>query len=237
MTIEKVKIVKGANFISIEDTKYLSEEELTEFIIDLMEQPCVNAIRYLNILVNSQFSPEIEWLLQEYDFQFHDEIITVQKELNIDPAHSPYTFIDLYTISEKEFTKVWNQVMHASLNAPPSMNAEEQMKSIKIELGSEYRRSCIMVYEKGQPIGVTIPHIEEGTTQEGRIFYFGLIPEERGKGKSILIHQHTLNLLMRTFGATYYIGSTSHKNLPMLQVFKKNGCMELEKNKVYKRVN
>ncbi|WP_233522734.1 hypothetical protein [Peribacillus glennii] len=44
-------------------------------------------------------------------------------------------------------------------------------------------------------MGIAIPHIEPGTDSEGRLFYFGLMPEERGKGKSAEIHMDCLMLL------------------------------------------
>lgn len=225
------KLVKGANFVTIEDTKDLSEEELADLITNWMEQP----VSHLNILVNSKFSTEIDLLLMEHGFNKHDEVITVHKNLIGGFDEKPYTLKDLHTFSEEEFTTIWKQVMAGSLNAP-SLKVEEQMESVKIELGSSYKESCIIAYEGEKPIGITIPHIEAGTLEEGRIFYFGLIPEERGKGKSILLHRQTLGLLVSKFNAAFYIGSTSHKNNPMLQVFKRNGCKRLERNKVYKRV-
>lgn len=228
------KLVKGANFVTIEDTKDLSEEELADLITNWMEQPFTKRVSHLNILVNSKFSTEIDLLLIEHGFNKHDEVITVHKELIDESNESPNTFKDLHTISEEEFMATWEQVMTGSLN-PSSLKIEEQMESVKIELGSSYKESCILAYEGGKAIGVTIPHIEAGTLDEGRIFYFGLIPEEREKGKSILLHRQTLGLLKSKFGAIFYIGNTCHKNIPMLHTFRKNGCKVLEKNKVYKK--
>ncbi len=37
-------------------------------------------------------------------------------------------------------------------------------------------------YDKNEPIGMSIPHIETGTESEGRLFYFGVMPYYRGKG-------------------------------------------------------
>jgi len=39
-----------------------------------------------------------------------------------------------------------------------------------------------------------MPHIEPGTSEEGRLFYFGIIPSERGKGKSKLLHKQALEI-------------------------------------------
>ena len=228
------KIVRGANFITIEDTKDLSEDELADLITTRMGHPFTKGISHLNILVNSKFSPKIELLLSAYGFNKQDEVITVHKELTNESAERSYTFKDLHAISEEEFLAIWEQVMTGSLT-PSSLKIEEQMESVKIELGPSYKESCIFAYEGAKPIGVTIPHIEAGTMKEGRIFYFGLIPEERSKGKSARLHKQTLSLLQHKFGATYYIGSTSHQNIPMLQVFRRNGCEVRQRNKLYKK--
>lgn len=71
--------------------------------------------------------------------------------------------------------------MAGSLNAPSSLNIDEQIRSVEVELGPDYKDSCIITYEEGKSIGVIMPHIEPRTLNEGRMFYFGLTPEERGK--------------------------------------------------------
>lgn len=235
MTNGKIKIVRGESFITLEDTKHLAEGELTDLITYLSKQPFTKDTFHLNILVHSKFSKEIGWLLKKHGFIKYDEIIIVLKHLKDAYVEKPYTFIDLHTINEKEFLATWERVMTGSLNST-SINVEKQMDSLKIELGSRYRDSCILAFEGEKPIGVTIPHIEAGTIEEGRLFYFGLIPEERGKGKSTILHRQTLSLLKSKFKATTYIGNTSEKNIPMLQVFRNNKCKVLEKNKVYKRI-
>lgn len=44
-----------------------------------------------------------------------------------------------------------------------------------------------------------------GDIDEGRLFYFGIFPEERGKGYSKYLHLQSLHFL-KEMGATYYIG-------------------------------
>ncbi|WP_257351012.1 GNAT family N-acetyltransferase [Pseudalkalibacillus decolorationis] len=122
-----------------------------------------------------------------------------------------------------------------SPNAPSSLNIDEHMKSVEIELGPSYINSCMIVLEKTKPIGVIMPHIEPGTKEEGRLFYFGIIPSERGRGKSKQLHRQALQVLRDDFQASYYIGSTSQNNEPMLKTFMANGCKVIEKSKVYKK--
>ncbi|MBS4174712.1 GNAT family N-acetyltransferase [Bacillus sp. FJAT-49736] len=101
---------------------------------------------------------------------------------------------------------------------------EQHFDSIKSELGrKKWRNSCRVFIKEEEPIAVTIPHIEPGTEDEGRLFYFGIVPKERGKGLSSILHNQSLSFL-KEMGATYYIGSTQTTNIRMQNVFKKNGC-------------
>lgn len=128
------------------------------------------------------------------------------------------------TLSEDEFKGLWERCMVGSDNAASPLKIEEHFKSVKSELGADWRKSCLAIYEEGKPIGIVIPHIEPGTISEGRLFYFGLVPGERGKGKSALLHHQAL-VVLKQMGATYYIGGTHESNLRMQKVFLRNGCL------------
>lgn len=136
------------------------------------------------------------------------------------------------SISEDVFKGLWDQCMSSSENAPSSLTMDEHLGSVKIELGEAWRESCKVIYVENRPVGVSIPHIEPGTVNEGRLFYFGLLPKERGKGQSILIHYQSLYLL-KEMGATYYIGSTHETNKKMQKVFSRNGCSIRTKTESY----
>ncbi|GAA0596476.1 GNAT family N-acetyltransferase [Virgibacillus siamensis] len=233
---KKIKVVKGENFVTIEDSKNLAEYELIRLINDLMNQSDVKNTKNINILVESKFSEQVDSELRQNGFKLHDENVTVRKELDTHiTVEQFYPLKTLNELRENEFKTIWQKSMEGSLNAPSSLNIDEQMRSVEVELGPGYKDSCIVAYEGENPIGVIMPHIEPGTKEEGRIFYFGLIPEERGKGKSKPLHQQALASLKNQFDASYYIGSTSHNNKPMLKTFERNGCRVLERNKVYKR--
>jgi hypothetical protein len=83
------------------------------------------------------------------------------------------------TISAEEFKLLWKQCMSGSENAPSSLTMDEHLDSVKSEIGEGWSSSCMAIYAENKPIGVSIPHIEPGTLNEGRLFYFGLLPEER----------------------------------------------------------
>lgn len=128
------------------------------------------------------------------------------------------------TISEDEFKGLWERCMAGSDNAASTLTIEEHFKSVKSELGVDWRKSCQAIYEEDKPIGIAIPHIEPGTISEGRLFYFGLVPGERGKGKSALLHYQAL-VILKQMGATYYIGGTHESNIRMQKLFLRNGCL------------
>ncbi|WP_226673437.1 GNAT family N-acetyltransferase [Rossellomorea aquimaris] len=232
----RIHIVKGKNFVTIENTKTLTNLELLELIPYMMDQSFIKTCGNVNILVDCQCSKEVVSLLKEYEFTLHDENVTVHKVLEESSnLGEGFSLKDLHDIPLKEFKNVWEASMKESLNAPSSLHIDDQMRSVEVELGPNCKRSCMIAYENDVPIGVTMPHIEPGTVDEGRIFYFGILPSERGKGKSKLLHQQTLEILKKEFNASYYIGSTGHNNLPMLKTFQSNGCMVVERNKVFKR--
>ncbi|MCM3124502.1 MULTISPECIES: GNAT family N-acetyltransferase [unclassified Mesobacillus] len=236
--LERIKIVKGENFVTIEDTKSLANQELIELITYLMGQSFIKNCKNVNILVNSKFNTEVDFTLIENGFKLHDENVTVHKLLDdSSKVENGFLLKDLNVLSLAEFKRVWEESMKGSLNSPSSLNVDEQMRSVELELGPNYKKSCIVAYDNGNPIGVIMPHIEPGTSEEGRLFYFGIIPSERGKGKSKLLHQQALEILKNDFMATHYIGRTGHNNLPMLKTFQNNGCTVIERNKVFKRGN
>jgi hypothetical protein len=72
--------------------------------------------------------------------------------------------------------------MKGSLNTSSTLSVEKEFIGMKSELGREYAKSCLIAFHGKNPIGITMPHIEQGTVDEGRLFYFGLLPEYRGKG-------------------------------------------------------
>ncbi|WP_085524234.1 GrpB family protein [Tuberibacillus sp. Marseille-P3662] len=176
----RVKIVKGKNFVTIEDTKELTTEEFLDLISHVLSDPSFKKMGNLNILVSDKFPQEVEQYLMDKGLQLHDEIVKVFHSLS-DKSHnkkSSFTFKSLNELSIEEFKRIWAHSMNVSLNSPSSLNIDEQMKSVKFELGQSYKDSCLVVYEGEFPIGVAMPHIEPGTQEEGRLFYFGLIPSQ-----------------------------------------------------------
>ncbi|XXM72531.1 GNAT family N-acetyltransferase [Lysinibacillus sphaericus] len=236
--LDKVKTIKGENFVTIEGTIDLSHTELIDLISFLMNQDDIKKTKIVNIQVDNKFKSGVHELLESHGFHLHDETISFYKEL-IGTYDKVFDFPlrSLEDITEEEFKDIWLESMKDSLNSPSSLSIDEQMRSVKVELDPDYKKSCMAAYENNQPIGIIIPHIEPGTNNEGRLFYFGLVTKVRGKGKGVPLHRQALNLLKNDFKAKYYLGSTSQKNSPMIKIFEQNGCSLFEQNKVYKKTN
>ncbi|WP_064093479.1 hypothetical protein [Rossellomorea aquimaris] len=232
---EKVTMNKGDNYITIEDTNCLTSIQTLDLVNKIIKDPSFQNIPNISILLNLKLSEDVHDYLSKKMFELIDERIIFYHDLkNIDQSNYAFTYKSLHNISNEEFISIWSKSMEYSLNAPSSLSMEELMRSVQLELGEHFKNSCMLVYEKGCPIGVTMPHIEPGKVEEGRMYYFGLIPSERGMGKSKWVHRDTMSLLKNFFEASYYIGSTSTNNIPMLKTFKSNGCIEKDRLRVYK---
>jgi RimJ/RimL family protein N-acetyltransferase len=232
-----VKFVKGEGFVTIEGIGTLSDCELMDLSNRFVRDPAFKGLKHLTILLPEKFGEVARNHLKNLEFKPHDEVYFVRRDLLRDwrECEQVFQLKPLEEVGKCVFKDTWRQSMEGSLNAPQSMSMDEQMKSVEIELGPSYINTCLTAYEDGQPKGVVMPHIEPGTIEEGRIFYFGLIPEARGKGKSTALYSQGLALLKDDFGASYSIGATSIHNKPMLRVFEKCGFDFIDKVTTYKR--
>lgn len=236
--MDKLKVIETDTYITLENTHVLSTEEMLELVNFEISEQLLNPHDNITILVHSKFPEQVEKILRQRGFYLHDETLFVHKDLQQEEliGDSNLTFSSLHHVSTDIFKEAWGEVMSGSLNAPSTLHMNEQMMAVKKELGEAYKQSCLIASENGNTIGVVMPHIEPGTTNEGRLFYFGLVPSERGKGKSRKLHQSALSMLQRDFKARYYIGSTSVHNKPMVNTFVSNGCEITESYKVYKHI-
>lgn len=228
------------------DYLFLEEKEEVVFSHEEWESQLKNVLLLagkmklarLGVLINratEHYSPFADMLL-ELGFEKFASRVEVYRDLEeiedwkLDQWHS----LDDCTITEEEFKLLWGKCMSGSDNAASTLTIEDQILSVKSELGADWRKSCLAIYEDNKPIGITIPHIEPGTKNEGRLFYFGILPEVRGKGKSTLYHYQSL-IALKQMGATYYIGGTHEANIRMQKVFHRNGCSIKARTESYYR--
>ncbi|WP_257350947.1 hypothetical protein [Pseudalkalibacillus decolorationis] len=89
----KVKVVNGEKFVTIEDTNKLTTEEMKELISNIIEEPAYVNIPNVNIKVNDKFPDEIDQFLRAHEFDVHDEIVTVHKKLEKEVVESKPHFL------------------------------------------------------------------------------------------------------------------------------------------------
>lgn len=218
------------NYITLQEKERISYEEknLEAALENLISLAKECEIKRIGAFINraSDHYLDLSKMLLDFGFEKYASKVEVFRDLQ---DITPYTVgcewrtLGDLTISEEEFKRLWEKCMSGSDNAPSSLSMDEQLDSVKNELGEEWRKSCNAIYLEDRPIGIAVAHIEPETVDEGRLFYFGLLPEERGKGLSSVIHNQSLNIL-KQMGATYYIGSTHETNKRMQKVFFNNGC-------------
>jgi len=104
---------------------------------------------------------------------------------------------------------------HAGNPFPP--NIYEDYESIK---GESYSNFIVALKDK-EPVGFSSLNISKDDS--GSLLYICVLPEYRGQKFGDVIFNESLNSL-RKKGSRKYLGSTNAKNLPMINIFKRNGC-------------
>ena len=138
-------------------------------------------IGYLSLLIDVAHE---DWLLEE-GFQKVSAIVEYTRPLDesfkLEPCINVVALSD-GSMLDTEFADLYELCRSGSANKNNLFSIEQIMESLENELGIEWRTYCYIFQKDGEPIGLSIPHIEQGTTDEGRLFYFGVVPEWRGQG-------------------------------------------------------
>ncbi|AKG05841.1 hypothetical protein AAV35_013765 (plasmid) [Salimicrobium jeotgali] len=233
------KIINGSpDYLIIEEIGELKgTHEFEQLIAETMKFVVNKNIKKVSIVLNNQEALNtsyLEYLEKRGFFQHEIQYFYYRnlEQLHISNELDSISLSSLKWNDEYLFKKIWEQSMVYSLNAPSQTTIERQFEGMKSEIGNNYKGNCLTISKNNIPIGVTIPHIEQGKLDEGRIFYFGLLPEYRGKGLGRLIHKKSLQYL-KQLKAGYYIGSTGHKNHIMQNVFKDNNCKFFDERITY----
>ncbi|MFJ8067033.1 GNAT family N-acetyltransferase [Psychrobacillus sp. NPDC096426] len=136
-------------------------------------------------------------------------------------------------MKDTEFAEAYELCLTGTANKNIPQPIEQVMASIASELGDEWRRNCYSFFVDNKLVGISIPHIEMGTQSEGRMFYFGVVPDMRGQGLGTKLHKLTLEI-MKKMQANYYVGSTDESNKHTISIFTKNGCTLRVKKGIYR---
>lgn len=191
-----------------------------------------NQVNYLSLLMDAEYE---EQLLNE---GFHKVSSVVEYTRTLEERFILDSSIFVQSLSgslmtDEEFAKLYDECRSGSANKNNLFSIDQIMEAFLNELGPNWRNHCHIFYKAKEPLGISIPHIEDGTTEEGRLFYFGVTPEHRGKGFGKVLHLYSLELL-KNMHATYYVGSTDENNEYMIRIFKANGCLLRDKKGIYR---
>ncbi|MED3573863.1 GNAT family N-acetyltransferase [Cytobacillus praedii] len=235
-----MKILDGTpNYFVIEDIGQVSSSEHFEKLLqEMMDHVSEKGIQSVSIVLNEKEAANTDYLelLEAFDFWQQETQYFFKRDLssfNVDSGKGSLEIQSIEQTTADLFIAVWQETMKGSLNASSTLSVEKEFIGMKSELGPEYAKSCLIAFHGKNPIGITMPHIEPGTVDEGRLFYFGLLPEYRGKGWGSALHKLSLYLLKK-MGAAYYIGATGHKNIHMQRIFQANGCQMFEQKFTYR---
>lgn len=208
------------------------EEDYKEAFTKILEAFEDEQIAYLSLLMDEALE---SWLL-ERGFRKISSIVEYTKQLQQEVL--PESGLKFHSLAEVvmtdvEFADAYELCRTGTANKNIPQPIEQVMASVSSELGANWRSNCYSFFHENKLLGISIPHIEMGTKEEGRMFYFGIVPSMRGKGFGATMHRATLQL-MKKMGATYYVGSTDESNEHMVRIFKKNGCVLRDKKGIYR---
>ncbi|TKD68760.1 GNAT family N-acetyltransferase [Pseudalkalibacillus hwajinpoensis] len=226
-----VKLLDGRPYyLAVENLEKLEpDDELEHFIKRLEELALKEQVQHVTITIDSSFDRNFQQLKKKL-YILKSRSLEYINDLSMETLSYNYncniTFLSADEVGVDVFLHMWEISMSSSMNAPSNYSIEEQYEGMKQEIGVQYKTSCYAVFKEGIPLGVVIPIIEPGTTEEGRLFYYGLLPNQRGKGLGTIVHHIGLKLLKQK-GASYYIGSTGIDNEPMQQIFRNNDCVRI----------
>ena len=179
----------------------VSEQKYLETFSGLLASWREKQIGYLSLLMDAYYE---NWLIEK---GFHKVSTIVEytralsEKLTIKNGLSVKNLAD-EGMADSDFAELYERCRSGSANKNKLFTIKQVMESLENELGSEWRTNCFIFRKSGEPIGLSIPVIEQGTVDEGRLFYFGVVPEWRGKGYGSALHRISLNLLQE-IGAYY----------------------------------
>lgn len=103
-------------------------------------------------------------------------------------------------------------------------SALSDLRDLRHRAGATFdAEQWLLLSDEHGEIGVVLPQVYERDRTSGTLFYIGIMPDRRGHGLGLKLHQFGLHRL-RELGAMDYRGSTDATNTSMLAIFKANGC-------------
>lgn len=228
------KCLQGPDYLTAEDVVCKTTSEWSELLTDLEAKAQAHKKDRVLLVTKTADLVERDWLEQR-GYRLRAETVKYFFDLaNLQDEDFPFQWDESKRIVS-EVESVWAEILGQTNTSASVVSAKRQVKNLQSELGEAYTKSLCVVKEGDEALGLLLPHEEPSRLQQGRLFYFGLLPQYRGKGMAATVHRYGLHLLRERFGADYYIGSTEVKNLPMRTVFQKNGCLLLGTEQLYEK--
>lgn len=210
----------------------VSEQEYVEGFGSLLGEWREKGIGYLSLLMDAIYE---DWLLEQ-GFLKISTIVEYTRALDESFTEEPEIAtesLEAGGMADSDFAELYERCRSGSANKNKLFTIEQVMESLENELGSEWRTHCYIFRKSDEPIGLSIPIIEQGTADEGRLFYFGIVPEWRGNGYGTVLHRISLSVL-KGIGAVTYVGSTDEANRHMIRIFEQNGCLLRDRKGIYR---
>jgi ribosomal protein S18 acetylase RimI-like enzyme len=175
--------------------------------------------------------------LERAGFVVNKEKIFVQKNLQAFRAarDDPFVYRSLAEIGEDRFLEI---MIRAAQGDPfedvTARDPRSDFRDLVDYAGTRFDPTWWRVaYLDRDPVGVVLPQVFSDRTNEGTLFYVGVLPEFRGRGFGRMLHASGLAFLAGR-GITRYIGSTDARNFPMIAVFRANGCEQTGRQLFYR---
>ncbi|WP_158234666.1 GNAT family N-acetyltransferase [Lentibacillus sediminis] len=212
--------------------KNVTQAEYQRAFRHILDEWHEQQVGYLSVLMDEAHE---NWPLSN-GFEKVTSIVEYERGLDALPEPEPgieYHALSGGRITGSEYAALYDLCRTGSANKNEQQKVDEVMDSLERELGPNWREHCYYFQKDEVMLGIGIPHIEMGTQDEGRLFYFGVAPEARGRGVGSALHKITLKLLKK-MGASYYVGSTDTHNTGMIKIFQKNDCVLRDQKGMYR---
>lgn len=163
--------------------------------------------------------------------------IFVEKDLRAFRAaqEDPFVYRSLAEIGEDRFLEIMSRAAEGDpFEDVAARDPRRDFRDLVGYAGAAFDPTWWRVAYLGRdPVGVVLPQVFSDRTNEGTLFYVGVLPEFRGRGFGRMLHASGLAFLAGR-GITRYVGSTDARNFPMIAVFRANGCEQTGRQLFYR---
>lgn len=213
--VREIHAVEGPDTLRIEDAlcAYLrpsfARERVSVLTWDVSESEAINDA------------------LQRSGFGVRKRKIFVERSIEgyKSPYDDPFTYSSLEVVGREDFVRIMAEASEGDpFEDPTDRDVDREFQEMVDYAGTRFDATRWMAADLGtDTAGVVLPQVYPAHDDEGTLFYVGLRPAFRGRGYGKVLHAAGLEFLSR-HGVTKYMGSTDERNVPMIAVFKANGC-------------